>query len=92
MLKNATIAVLASTIALSAIAADSAFHKSSVELADGSTLHVFRDGKMGMEDRFGRAFLMKEGQVMKARDGTTIEMKGNEAQRVDALNDQYRGG
>ena len=34
MLKNATIAVLASTIALSAIAADSAFHKSSVELAD----------------------------------------------------------
>jgi hypothetical protein len=54
-------------------------------------VHIFQDGKMGMEDKFGRTFLMEQGHVMETRDGRTVEMKGNEVWRVEALSAQYRG-
>lgn len=91
MLKITAVA-LASTFALSAFAAGGTELQRSVELKDGSTVHIFQDGKMGMEDKFGRAFLMPQGHVMEARDGTRIEMKGNEVSRVEALYQIYRGG
>ncbi|NMF89877.1 CopK family periplasmic copper-binding protein [Aromatoleum petrolei] len=90
MLKIATIA-LVSSFALSAFAANSSAPERSVELKDGTTVHVFRDGKMGMEDKFGRPFLMSNGHVMEARDGTKIQMKGNEVWRVAAPAQLYRG-
>ena len=31
--------------------------------------YIFKDGKMGMEDKLGRAVRMKQGQVMEAKDG-----------------------
>ncbi|GCB05269.1 periplasmic Cu(I)/Cu(II)-binding protein CopK [Ralstonia sp. SET104] len=63
------------------------------ELKDGSTVYVFRDGKMGVESKFGLAVGgVKEGQVMEAKDGTTIVMKGNEVARMDALLKQRRYG
>lgn len=85
MLKITAIA-FASTFALSAFAAGTTDVQRSVELKDGSTVHVFQDGKMGMENKYGRAFQMPQGHVMEARDGTRIEMKGNEVWRVEALN------
>lgn len=91
MLKITAVA-LASTFALSAFAAGGTELQRSVELKDGSTVHIFQDGKMGMEDKFGRPFLMPQGHVMEARDGTRIEMKGNEVSRVEALYQIYRGG
>ncbi|AKU11063.1 Copper resistance protein K [Azoarcus sp. CIB] len=64
----------------------------SYDLKDGSTLHVFRDGKMAMEDRFGRAFSMDQGHPMEALDGTKISMQGNEVWRLDSLlHSNHRG-
>lgn len=90
MLKIAALA-LASTFALSAFAAGNTALERSVALEDGNTVHIFRDGKMGMEDKFGQAFLMPDGHAMEARDGSTIRMKGNEVWRVAELDQLYRG-
>lgn len=57
----------------------------AIALSDGSTLHVFPNGKMGMENRYGNASYMKAGEVMKAADGTAIIMNGNEVQQTDIL-------
>ncbi|WP_454754876.1 CopK family periplasmic copper-binding protein [Cupriavidus basilensis] len=48
-----------------------------LELKDGSALYVFKDGRMGMEDRLGRAVSMKEGGSWKRRTAK-IMMIGNE--------------
>ncbi len=57
----------------------------SIQLKDGSTVHVFGDGKMAMEDKFGRAAPMEPGHTMEARDGKQIKMNGNEVMELDRL-------
>lgn len=54
------------------------------ELKDGSTLYVFKGGKMGMEDKKGRAFSMKNAYPMETKDGEKIMMYGNELWAVKA--------
>jgi ketosteroid isomerase-like protein len=63
-----------------------------IQLKDGSTVHVFADGKMAMEDGFGRASYMAPGHAMATRDGKTIVMNGNEVARLDQLLSNYRIG
>ena len=53
-----------------------------IELKDGTSIVVFKDGKMSMRDKFGRAVTMPEGMVMETRDGTKVTMKGNEVWRL----------
>lgn len=53
------------------------------QLTDGSTVHVFADGKMAMESQFGRAVQMEPGHAMQTKDGKTIAMNGNEVARLD---------
>ena len=57
----------------------------SIQLTDGSTVQVFADGKMAMEDSFGRATYMAPGHAMQTRDGKTIIMNGNEVARLQQL-------
>ncbi|MGH8848053.1 MAG: CopK family periplasmic copper-binding protein [Polaromonas sp.] len=52
------------------------------DLKDGTTLYVFKDGKMTMENKHGKAVAMKDGQTMETKDGQTIIMKGNEVWRL----------
>ena len=85
MFKKLLVAAASSMIALSAFAVGANRVENSVELKDGSTVHIFADGKMGMEDRFGRAVFMKPGHVMETKDGKKIVMVGNETGRVDRL-------
>ncbi|CAM3795769.1 CopK family periplasmic copper-binding protein [Roseateles saccharophilus] len=59
--------------------------KSKVQLVDGSTLYVFKDGKMAREDRFGRAVFLKRGETLTTVDGSKIVAVGNEVARLDAL-------
>ena len=54
---------------LSAFAVDQGDIEKSVQLKGGSTVHQFKDGKMAMEDKFGRTFRMKEGEIMETMDG-----------------------
>lgn len=75
--------IVSTLIAAPAFAHDSGEIVKSVALKDGSTVHVFKDGKMGMEDRFGRAFSMPDGHQMETQGGQQIKMTGNEVARLD---------
>ncbi len=92
--KLALIAVLSTAGATAAFAHDaaSAEAKQVIELKDGSTLYVFKDGKMAMEDRYGRAARMELGAVMETKDGRQIKMESDEVARLNSLIIQGHGG
>lgn len=93
MLKKVLMIVAISSAAASAYAVDRTQVKQSIELKDGSTVYIFKDGKMGMEDKYGRATYMESGHVMETKDGKKIIMNGNEIWRVDELlHSNHRGG
>jgi hypothetical protein len=84
MYKKLLTAAAISVFSMSAFAgADAGNIEKSYELKDGSTVHMFKDGKMGMEDKMGRAARMKEGHVMETKDGQKLMMKGDEVWRVE---------
>ena len=68
--------------ALSAFALDTTGVEKSVQLKDGSTVHQFKDGKMAMEDKYGRAVRMKVGESMTTTDGKSIAMNSDEVARL----------
>lgn len=68
--------------ALSVFALDNADIVKSMPLKDGSTMHQFMDGKMAMEDKYGRAVRMKEGASMETTDGQSVAMNGDEVQKL----------
>ncbi len=82
--KILTIATLA-MVGGSAFAIDITLVEKSIELKDGSTVHVLNDGKMAMEDKLGNAVSMKPGTVMETKDGQKIVMHGNEVMRLDDI-------
>lgn len=93
MLKQlAVAAAAAASLTVSAFAADGAEIDKTYELKDGSTVFVYKDGKMAMENKVGRTFMMKEGQVMETKDGQKITMTGNELHRLENLHNLQRGG
>lgn len=81
-----TVAVL-SILASSAFAGDAARKEAekAIEMKDGSTLYIFKDKKMAMEDKYGRATRMKPGHVMETKDGQRLIMVGDEVARLDSL-------
>ncbi len=90
MIKTNMITILLAVVSLSACAVDgSKVDVSKVEknfeLKDGSTVHFFKDGKMAMEDKYGRVISMKPGQVMDTKDGKRIIMIGNEVVRLEPI-------
>ena len=92
MLKKLMIVAALSAAAATVYAADAANVKQTHPLKDGSTLYVFKDGKMGMEDKNGRVMRMKAGVVMEAKDGQKFIMIGNEVARVEILGKEHQGG
>lgn len=79
-------------IAAPALALDSADIQKAVELKDGSTVYVFKDGKMAMENKYGRVERMAPGHVMEAKDGQRITMQGDEVARLELIRTLERGG
>jgi hypothetical protein len=57
----------------------------ALALKDGSTLYVFKDGKMAREDRYGRAAYLKQGEVLELADGRKVPAVGNEVARLRGL-------
>ena len=92
--KLALIAVLSTVGATTVFAGDTARAdaKQVIELKDGSTVYIFKDGKMSMEDKAGRATRMKKDTVMETKDGQKIIMHGDEVMRLDSLLKQGHGG
>lgn len=85
MLKKLALAASVLALSASALAVDMAQVTRSIPLKDGSTVYIFKDGKMGMEDRLGRPMYMPPGHVMETKDGMKIAMVGNEIWRVQEL-------
>ena len=85
MLKKLLAVVAMSVITASAFAVDASQVAKSIPLKDGSTVYIYKDGKMGMEDKYGRAVHMNPGHVMETKDGKKIVMIGNEIWRVDQM-------
>lgn len=85
--KLALIAVLSTAGATTAFAhhAARADAKQVIDLKDGSSLYVFKDGKMAMEDQYGRATRMEQGVVMETMDGQQIKMQSDEVARLNSL-------
>lgn len=81
--KIVTVAATA-LIATSAFAADQSNVEKTYEMKDSSTLYVFKDGKMAMENTHGRVVSMKEGHPMETKDGQKLMMKGNEIWRLES--------
>lgn len=81
-MKKFLLAIAASTVAISGFALDYRDIEKSVQLKDGSTVHVFKDGKMAMENQYGRVVQMANAEVMETRDGQKITMQGNEVARL----------
>lgn len=92
MLKMLTMAVALTLAATGAAAAETTNVDKSFVLKDGTTVYVFKDGKMAMEDRLGRTVVMKPGQVMQTTDGQTLVMIGNEVARLDWIRKTRLGG
>lgn len=84
-MKKYLVAAAAMLIAVSAGAVDITKVEKKLELKDGSTVYIFKDGKMGMEDKYGRAAFMKPGHIMETKEGKKIIMVGNEIWRVEAI-------
>ncbi len=85
MLKKLSMMAALATIAASALAVDMSMVDQSIPLKDGSTVYIFKDGKMGMENKFGRPVRMKQHEVMETKDGQKIMMHGDEVMRVELL-------
>ena len=99
LFKVATVAAVLSVSALAASAttngqsiapAFGSFHPISaktvqlIPLQNGFTLHKYEDGKMALENPYGRPMLAQDGQALQAADGSTITMVGNEVARLSA--------
>lgn len=87
MLKKLLMVVAMSAVTATAFAGDAARAeaKQVIELKDGSTVYIFKDGKMAMEDKSGRTMRMKKDMVMETKDGMKIIMHGDEVMRLDSL-------
>lgn len=56
-----------------------------ISLKDGSTLYIFKDGKMARENKFGQPWLFKKGEILETTDGRKLTPVGNEVARLDGL-------
>lgn len=95
MLKNLFLVIVLGTAGVFTFADDAAraAAQKTIELKDGSTLYIFKDGKMSMADKFGRPKRMKQGMVMETKDGQKLMMHGDEVMRLEALTRQgHEGG
>lgn len=86
--KSAVIAIVLASASLMASAAIApaarigAQGEQLITMQDGSTLHIYNDGKMAEENAFGRPTVVTTGQQLRAQNGTTITMNGDEVGRL----------
>lgn len=88
MLKKLAMIVVIGAMASSAFASTAtarAEAKQVIELKDGSTVYLFKDDTMAMENSMGHPVRMKPDTVMETKDGQKIMMHGDEVMRLDML-------
>lgn len=88
MLKNILIVVALTSVSAFAVADENDARnaaKQVIDLQDGSTVYVFTNGKMAVENKYGEAVSTRPGTTLQAKDGSTIVTKGNEVTRLNDL-------
>ena len=90
MKRHLTTIVLAAALAgvAAPVFADDAAKQEAKEvmnLKDGSTLYLFKNGKMAKENKLGRVVHLKSGEVLEAVDGRKVVAVGNEVGPLDSL-------
>ncbi|MHB1123365.1 MAG: CopK family periplasmic copper-binding protein [Ramlibacter sp.] len=85
-------AVFAASASASVFAVDASNVEKVVALQDGTSVYIFKDGNMAMEDKLGRTVAMNEGHVMQTTDGKSIAMVGDEVARLSAIRKTELGG
>ena len=91
MKTKALIAVcLASAFALPVLADDGSEYRwpvdKRVELKDGGTLIVYKDGRTAVQDRHGNpAWRLKADGAVETRTGERVTLNGNAIERLDVL-------
>lgn len=78
---------LIGAVALPAIASDAVPSEieKTIQLKDGGSLHIFKDGKMAKESKFGRAEFIAIGQTLETSDGQSVTVNSNEVARLGLL-------
>lgn len=92
MLKNMLVAIPMLAVATMAFALENSNITQSIPLRDGSTIVVFKDGKMAMQDKLGRTVRMQQGHVMVTATGERVIMIGDEVARLDTIVQGQNGG
>ena len=87
MIRKLNILILSLAAAAPAFAMDAARSEAQqvVSLQNGETLHVFKDGRMAKEGKFGSVLHLSKGEVVQAADGKSITTVGNEVARLNSL-------
>lgn len=91
MLKKLLMVAAMSAVAGSAFAVDAGAVDKTIPLKNGSTVYIFKDGKMAMEDKLGRPVRMKKDEVMETKDGQKIMMHGDEVMRLQSMKNMEGG-
>jgi hypothetical protein len=92
MFKKILMVAASGVVAMSAFAADNDGVVKTFELTDGSKVFQFENGKMGMENKYGKSVRMKPGKIMETKDGQRLIMIGDEVARVESLGHERRPG
>ena len=99
MLKKALMIVALGVATTSAFAVDVETVEKAIPLKDGSTVYVFKDGKMGMEDKMGKAVMAEGLQTLGVNctvtdDGMIIQGQGANSKAGETNNSQpvFGGG
>ena len=80
------IAALSSATAFAAGDSDARLAaKQVIELQDGSLVYVFDNGNMALENKYGIAVRTEPGTELRAKDGSTVTMAGDDVARLDIL-------
>lgn len=84
MSKRFLFAAVLSAASMGALADDVFFYplEKQVELKNGQTLYVYKDGKTAVVDRWGRPVQIKAGAQVESKEGQKIALQGNEAYRL----------
>ena len=70
------------TYAATAQGIDPKDYKRSIELKNGGTVYIFKDGRMAYEDRVGRPVRVKTGEVVETKSGEKLTVRSDDEGRL----------
>jgi hypothetical protein len=57
-------------------------YERSIELKNGGTVYIFKDGRMAYEDRFGHPVRVKTGEMVETKSGEKLTVRSDDEGRL----------